>query len=224
MKVTYLHHSGFSVELDNNVLVFDYYTENGLYNNFNPDDYKDKNITVFSSHIHSDHFDPCIKNWQNVHYVLSFDIPQFHHSRSLSVEANKTYTFNNLEIKTLLSNDEGVAFLVNVEGKNIYHSGDLNWWNWSHASDEYKTNIENTFKKEMSYLFDVNIDVAFIPMDIKLEKNTFLCCEYFNTHISTNYIFPMHFYNDFTVGERAKKLLPNANILAIEKKGHSFIL
>ena len=35
-----------------------------------------------------------------------------------------------VRIRTLKSTDEGVAFLVEAEGKSIYHAGDLNWWYW----------------------------------------------------------------------------------------------
>ena len=36
-----------------------------------------------------------------------------------------------VQVETLKSNDEGVAFLVTAEGRTIYHAGDLNWWYWN---------------------------------------------------------------------------------------------
>ena len=39
-------------------------------------------------------------------------------------------TVDNMKIKTLESSDIGVAFLIEIEGKVIYHAGDLNWWHW----------------------------------------------------------------------------------------------
>ena len=47
IKITYLEHSGFAVECDDYVLIFDYYKGNL------PQFDKDKKICVFASHVHS---------------------------------------------------------------------------------------------------------------------------------------------------------------------------
>lgn len=222
MKITYLHHNGFVVELNENILVFDYYTEHGKYENFNPNDYSNKKITVFTSHRHGDHFDERIKTWDNVQYVTSFDVTPFHSDRSLVAEANKNYSFNDLEISTYLSNDEGVAFLVTVENKIIYHSGDLNWWNWEGESKEFRDGIESSFKKEVNELIGIHIDVAFLPVDLRLQDSAFLCCEYFIEYINPKNIFPMHFWNDFTASKKVQEHCPNGNIFNITSVGCSF--
>ena len=54
MKITYIHHSSFCVELENSILLFDYFK--GELPEFN----KDKKLYVFASHFHQDHFDKCI--------------------------------------------------------------------------------------------------------------------------------------------------------------------
>ena len=46
IKITYLEHSGFAVECDDYVLIFDYYKGNL------PQFDKDKKICVFASHVH----------------------------------------------------------------------------------------------------------------------------------------------------------------------------
>ena len=77
MKITYLHHSGFSVETETKVLLFDYYTEGGRKAYFDPAAYPDKAVFVFVSHAHEDHYDRRILSWAklpNVRYVLSFDV------------------------------------------------------------------------------------------------------------------------------------------------------
>ena len=48
MKITYLYHSGFAVELDSHVLVFDYYRGKL------PEWENDKTILFFASHKHPD--------------------------------------------------------------------------------------------------------------------------------------------------------------------------
>ena len=136
MKITYLHHSGFSVETETKVLLFDYYTEGGRKAYFDPAAYPDKAVFVFVSHAHEDHYDRRILSWAkrpNVRYVLSFDVrtEAGFEGRTLCAEPHRTYDFDGISIQTLQSNDEGVAFLVKADGKTIYHAGDLNWWHWN---------------------------------------------------------------------------------------------
>ena len=63
MKVTYLNHSGFLVETETKVLLFDYYTEGARKVYFDPKDYPEKDIFVFVSHAHEDHYDRRILDW-----------------------------------------------------------------------------------------------------------------------------------------------------------------
>ena len=74
MKITYLDHSGFAVEYQKYVLIFDWYK--GKLPEFD----SEKEIYVFSSHSHYDHFDRKIFEleniYSNVRYVLSADITE----------------------------------------------------------------------------------------------------------------------------------------------------
>ena len=58
MKVTFIEHSGFMVEMEQNVLLFDYYQ--GEIPSFDGS----KTLYVFASHSHADHYDPAI--WKSV--------------------------------------------------------------------------------------------------------------------------------------------------------------
>ena len=51
MKITFIYHSSFAVELENCVLVFDYYGEGQL-----PTIPENKKIYFLNSHAHPDHF------------------------------------------------------------------------------------------------------------------------------------------------------------------------
>ena len=72
MKVTYISHSGFAVELPSATLLFDYYKGQI------PDFPTDKPLFVFSSHSHGDHFVPQVfdlaKRYPQIHYIFSHDI------------------------------------------------------------------------------------------------------------------------------------------------------
>ena len=72
MKITYIHHSSFLVELEHVSMLFDYYAGQL------PEIRKDRPLVVFASHFHGDHFAPVIfdlaKDREDVNYVLSKDI------------------------------------------------------------------------------------------------------------------------------------------------------
>ena len=136
MKVTYLEHSGFAAEYKEYVLIFDWYR--GSLPEFD----QQKKIYVFASHSHYDHFNKKIFGWSeqypDVRYILSADIAGKEQSEKQSeqtayVTANKKYDFDGIKVQTLHSTDEGVAFIVYMEDKVIYHAGDLNWWHWEEA-------------------------------------------------------------------------------------------
>ena len=69
MKVTFIEHSGFMVEMEQNVLLFDYYQ--GEIPSFDGS----KTLYVFASHSHADHYDPAIwklkEHYKDIHYILS---------------------------------------------------------------------------------------------------------------------------------------------------------
>ena len=57
MKITYLCHSGYAAEVDDRVLIFDYY-EGTL-----PEFAETAKLYVFASHVHPDHFQKHIFEW-----------------------------------------------------------------------------------------------------------------------------------------------------------------
>lgn len=226
MKIIYHHHSGFSVELEKTVLLFDYYTEHGKHINFDPSNYKEKNIVVFASHNHSDHYDKIIDEWindfKNINYVYSFDIDTENKTNAIKINANSKENFCGLNITTFKSNDKGVAFLVEVEGKNIYHSGDLNWWHWKGEPDKFNVNIERTFKTEIDKIKGIDLDVAFIPTDLRLEEYATKSCEYILENIKVKNIFPMHFWNDFNACNVVIDKFPNEKVFNITRENQEF--
>lgn len=192
MKITYIHHSSFSVELDNTILLFDYFK--GDLPSFD----KNKKLYVFSSHSHHDHFDKSIFNLEKIHpnveYILSNDIKITKSQNTKFVGANERLLVDNLEIRTLESSDLGVAFIVKVENKTIYHAGDLNWWHWEgENTPEENKFAENKFKSSIDKITGENIDVAFLPLDSRQGNQYYLGFDYFMRNTNTKIAFPMHF-------------------------------
>ena len=204
MKITYIHHSSFCVELENSILLFDYFK--GDLPKFDTN----KKLYVFASHFHEDHFDKCIFDIQNVHpdvtYILSKDIKR-HRSKyikaaknSVILNFNENISIDDMKIKTLESSDIGVAFLIEIEGKVIYHAGDLNWWHWEwENSDEENKYAENKFKDGIDKIKGLDIDLAFVPLDPRQGDFYYLGFNYFMENTSTKVAFPMHMWGDFSL-------------------------
>ena len=225
MKITYIHHSSFAVEMDNCILLFDYFK--GNLPNFN----KNKKLYVFSSHSHHDHFNKSIfeleKNHPNVEYILSDDIQVPSNKNINFIGANKKLLVDNLEIETLLSSDLGVAFIVRVENKTIYHAGDLNWWHWEgENSPEDNAEAERMFKDSVDKIDGRNIDLAFIPLDPRQGDYYHLGFDYFMKKTNTKISVPMHLWGDYslikTFIESEYSLNYKDNIVKIDKENEEF--
>ena len=52
-------------------------------------------------------------------------------------------------VKAFKSTDEGVAFLIEAEGKVLYHAGDLNNWVWEGEPEEYNFRMSEAFHSEL---------------------------------------------------------------------------
>ena len=198
MKITYIHHSSFAVELDNCILIFDYFK------GYIPDFNKNKKLYVFSSHSHHDHFNKAIfqieKKHPNIEYILSDDIQVPGKENIKFIGANEKLSVDNLEIETLLSSDLGVAFIIKVENKTIYHAGDLNWWHWEgENSPEENYNAERMFKDSVDKIDGVNIDLAFLPLDPRQGDYYYLGFDYFMKKTNTKIAIPMHLWGDYSL-------------------------
>lgn len=203
MKVTYIQHSGFMVEFEECVLVFDYYK--GLL----PSVSKDKKLYVFSSHHHHDHFEHAIFEWEReypkVSYILSDDIQAEAAGNRIFVGPDAELELEQIKIKTLRSTDEGVAFFVSVrEGtdgrtRHIYHAGDLNWWHWEEEGPDYNREMEKSFKEALKPLENLHIDAAFVPADPRLEEAYFWGLDWFMRHTNTDLVYPMHLWRRYWV-------------------------
>ena len=69
------------------------------------------------------------------------------------MKPHQKLTVDDLEIETLASNDQGVAFVVKVAGKRtVFHAGDLNWWHWNGESEEFNNDIADSYRQEIDLL------------------------------------------------------------------------
>lgn len=219
MQVTYLYNSGFVVELDQHILLFDYYQ-----GAIPPLDIS-KPLYVFVSHFHQDHYNPAI--YQIKHPKITYIIDRKIKNKGIKVHPGKIYDIDDLHIQTLLSTDEGVAFVIKVENKYIYHAGDLHWWHWIGEPKSDNNYQAGTFKKEISKIMNINFDLMMIPLDPRLEQSGWWGMDHILKHINTKYALPMHFIEDIAKMHDYldnKPLNQYTNIIKIYNEGETFIL
>ncbi|MGM0501384.1 MAG: MBL fold metallo-hydrolase [Bacillota bacterium] len=216
-EIYHLFHSGVAVKLADKLLVFDYYKDdstaeqrtlnNGVIGKDLLQEVED--VFVFVTHRHHDHFNRVIFDWeeynQNIKYILSADI-------KLGAKKNKNNLYQmakyqelevaDLKIETYGTTDEGLSFYVTVEGLTIFHSGDLNWWHWNKFTPEERKVEEDDFKAEVERFKDKKIDIAFVPVDPRLEEHYYLAGEYFAKTVKPQLLVPIHFSSNYYITEK----------------------
>ncbi|MGI6011533.1 MAG: MBL fold metallo-hydrolase [Ruminococcus sp.] len=219
MKVTYIKHSGFLLEWENCVWLFDYY--NGKI----PEIPREKKVVVFVSHSHGDHFNPVIfdkfAGYPQAEYVMASEtrhkvkklsLPEEQACRIAFLKPHQSWSTddgvrNKIMVETLHSTDCGVAFLAEYEGKKIYHAGDLNWWVWKGESKQEYNDMTAKFQREIQRLKEKTkaVDAAFVPLDPRQEEWYRLGMDYFLEQIDAERVFPMHFWEEYDVIEKYRK-------------------
>jgi len=144
--IHYLGHSGWALETRDHFLVFDYReslatpppgatfprpADASLASGWIvPSEIADRNVIVFVSHAHRDHFDPVILAWGDsiptLRYVFgwNYDGP----AGALRVDRpRRSFEIDGVRIHTITHDFDGIpeaAFLVEADGLTLYHSGD----------------------------------------------------------------------------------------------------
>lgn len=207
MKIWYLDHSGFAVETDQHILVFDYFTDapkNGALEDGVVTIEKlppNKRLAVFASHSHFDHYNKVVLDWKKIRpdslVFLADDIA--YEPETIRVSPSDHLHIDGIEVYALKSTDEGVAFLVTVDGKTLYHAGDLNWWHWEGEDAQWLEQMEQDYKTEIGKLQGSQIDVAFLPVDPRLENSAFWGAHYFMTTVGARFMIPMHLWENYGI-------------------------
>jgi L-ascorbate metabolism protein UlaG (beta-lactamase superfamily) len=212
MKVWYLFHSGFAVQTANHFFIFDYWRDKpkgeGLKSGvIDTEELRDQDVVVFVSHSHGDHFNRRIFQWKQeipkLRFILSDDIRNA--EEATRIGPGCTLAQPDMTIQTLASNDEGVAFVVDSDGLRIFHAGDLNWWHWEGEPDEDNEGMAVSYKTEINKLAGKPVDLAFIPVDPRLEEQYAWAIDYLMRAVEVRNVVPMHFGNDAYIVDRLLK-------------------
>ena len=242
MKVTYIGHSGFLVETGIASLLFDYYK--GTIPEMN----QELPVIVFISHKHGDHYNPEVfklaNQYSDIHYYISNDISfsekviedyeltQDFIDEKITIVSpgmKKVIPLSDMEddknfiiMETIKSTDQGLAFLLNVEGKLVYHAGDLNSWVWEGDTKQEFNNMSALFKRAMEKIGGREIFLAFAPLDPRQRQYYKLGMEYLLNAAPITYAVPMHMWGEYEIvdqyeRERHTKDLPTKIIKLTDK-------
>lgn len=217
MTLTYIFHSGFVLETDNSILIFDYWMDPAhVVPRFFS---KGKPLYVFASHFHEDHFNKKIFRWREVYpdsrisYILSKDILK--HKRACIENADvwmaKGACWQDDQLKVIAtgSNDSGVSWIVETEGKRIFHAGDLcNWYARFLSEDNIPEVIIseefgkiNPIAEEKQFLGELKdirkiagcFDLVMFPIDGRIGNGYTLGGRQFIDRFEVRQFVPMHF-------------------------------
>ena len=235
MTLTYIFHSGFVLETEQSILVFDYWMDpSGVMDGVLR---SEKPMYVFSSHFHEDHFTKEVFEWKkqklDITYILSKDI--YKHRRASKEDADVwlakggTWSDNTISVWALGSTDSGVSWIVETEGKRIFHAGDLNNWYAKFLSDDnpdqqrYSFEMEEVFnpvaheKQFLGELKDIrkvadSFDVVMFPIDGRVGNGYTLGGRQFIERFKVGLFVPMHFTTGFESSWRMKEFTDEKGI------------
>ena len=236
MNVTFIEHSGFLVETASSYFLFDYFKGEI------PVLDQEKPLVVFVSHNHRDHYNPMVFDYLEdhpwVHYVLDKDCGIKWKIRECAdrgidltakltrVRKNQSYELampegKSLHITTYRSTDAGVAYLLEYDGLRIYHAGDLSHWIWEDKPEEYNQRMAERYRLEMAKMKGLSVNLAFVPLDPRLLTDTPVGLEVFLENVRAKKVFPMHFWEKYSVIRRFVKEHPQYrdNIVLLSRKG-----
>lgn len=196
-QVWYLGHSGWAVRTRHYMLIFDYWTrgrtpdEPGLCNGYlAPAELAGLNVLAFVSHSHRDHYDPAIWSLRDklpgIRYVLGFRPPESQECEVM--EPRQTRTIDGVTITTTRANDEGVGFLVSVDGVVLFHAGD-------HANRNEAVTEDFSAEIEFVAARTPRIDLCFLPVSgcgFGAPANVKLGVEHALMKLEPRVFFPMH--------------------------------
>ncbi|MGI6794855.1 MBL fold metallo-hydrolase [Bacteroides sp. KG68] len=239
MKLNYIYHSGFAIEADGVTVIIDYYKdaseevsgESIVYDRLLK---KTGTLYVLCSHFHPDHFNRKVLLWKDCHsdirYIFSKDILK--HRRATAEDATyiskgDIYEDEHICIQAFGSTDVGISFLIELQGKRLFHAGDLNNWHWSEESTPQEIRkAESDFLAEVRDLQQVvpKIDVVMFPVDSRIGKDYMRGAEQFVERIKTSIFVPMHFSKDYRGGNAFQSFAESkgCRFLSISHPGESF--
>lgn len=183
ISIAYVHHNCFVLTTPGRTYLFDYPGDDHLPAGGEAlvrERVADSDLVVFVSHSHDDHLnkdmETMVATARKVRYVFSDDVEDMRPEAipsgcdHLIVEPDEAYEYGPLSIRTLMSNDLGVAFLVEDGDFRFYYGGDLAKWIWKSASRQEASFTSAFFREAMDKVRAFAPHVVFSNVDRRLEN------------------------------------------------------
>lgn len=226
LVIYFLHHSGFLVEMESMILVFDYYMDPaGQVEKLMKS--TDKPFYFFASHVHGDHFNPAIARFENRtrRYFIHRDCRLLLRDSSLihSMDVGDTVTEGGITIHMYGSTDAGGSFMVEAGGLTIFHAGDLNWWHWAGEEDGDNRDARDAFFVELSKIREKKVDIAFIPVDARQQVAREWGVKQYLSHFTASLLVPMHAFGQrWSPSYEFRWLYPDQDVWIPREDGDSY--
>lgn len=232
MKLTYIWHDCFVAEFDTCSIVFDFWKDPTVEGNELPrfispecegmSISRNKPLYVLVSHHHKDHFVRDVFGWAalfpRIRYIISKDTMRMcrHIFSDTSVyggskvsrdcvtvlKSGEEFEDGNIFVRAFGSTDIGNSYLVETEGKRLFHAGDLNAWIWKDESTERE--VEDALAGYRSKLGEIvgwlrdsrgcaALDLCMFPVDSRIGTDYFTGAKMFVDEVDVGRFFPMHF-------------------------------
>jgi len=200
----YIGHSGWLLEVGDQLLLFDYYK-----GDIPPviDDIG-RELLIFVSHSHSDHFNRktvyrLATERANTTIILADEVSLHLPSEEsipatiVRLEEGGKYVHGSLTVKAFGSTDAGVSFLLSYPQVSFFHAGDYNLWHWPLEStpQEIKT-AEEGFYRILETLKGKSINIALFPVDSRQQGDYDRGAREFAHTMRPEVFLPMHFGSD----------------------------
>lgn len=221
MTLTYVFHSCFMLETERSIVVSDFWKDSpgGIVRSTLGQ--TTKQVYFLASHFHADHFNREIFDISVPHgkkvTILSRDI--IRRKRAKADEADvilrrgEAYSDDMIRVKAFGSTDSGVSFMLETEGKTVFHAGDLNNWHWQEESTPQEIKkMDGDYK---AILRDIKaeypaVDIVMFPIDPRLGSDFGRGARQWLETIKTGLLVPMHFppatAQAMTFGREAERL------------------
>lgn len=237
MDLTYLYHSGYALLFDTFTVIIDFYEdslsekEGCVHSRLMS---RPGRLYVLSSHSHADHFNRHILEWKkkkpDTVYLFSEEIAhQRHINRDAAVWLSKgeCYADENLSVRAFGSTDVGVSFMIEAEGRNIFHAGDLNNWHWmEECGEEEWRGYEENYLRELDDIvrYAEAADLVMFPVDPRLGKEYMRGAWQLAGRMAVRVFMPMHFGNDYGAAHAFQRQATAAGMQSplIERRGQVF--
>ncbi|MDO5100622.1 MAG: MBL fold metallo-hydrolase [Eubacteriales bacterium] len=205
-KLTFIQHSSFLFESESAYLLFDY-VQGAV-----PALTADKPLYIFASHGHHDHFSEAalsVYEQATRTWILADDIElsdeQRNGRRIYTVSERSQYRIDDIDIMTFHSTDQGVAFLIRLDGRSLFYAGDLNWWHWEGEPEARNEQMKRDYLAELDRIDKETggrCDLAFLVLDPRQQSAMGWGLKAFVERIDCKTIIPMHLWRRFAEGKQ----------------------